>query len=417
MTPGARPVAAANSAAAMAGGIVQPVTIANVAAAEIGDGEGQVKDVWLPLVERYGEYTGVMSDEGNDLHRVVQIIDKEGAEKIVAKFGAFIKRLAHMFKGVPILEGHPDEERWLDGNPSPPSGLRAVGRIKAVEAREDSVWAHFFFNRHGVELLSGEAPIYTAFSPRFGVEEVGARPDGTQVVRVNDLFSVGLTDTPNLPGTHFTFNNAGTGETQILNTKMNPELLSRLGLAEGATQEEIEAAMNAALDQRDTLQNAAAAAASNGDGEDDDASAANAGGEGDDDDASAANAGGEDDEASKAAANAVKKAAKVVVNSALQAGKITKAEVPQWEAALIADFDAESAKLDAKMGTVVNSGSKLPGNLGARRGEGSPTTFKAAVANAAKREGLDLSKPADYQKASSIALKEMEEAEAEGGKD
>jgi hypothetical protein len=370
---------------------VPPEAVANAAA---GGGGG----IWVPMVEAYGEYPGLLVQPDGRKETVVQVIDREGAEKMAASFNSAVTKLAFFFKGLPLYEGHPDDPAWMERNRGKVVNDRAIGRIKEVQVRDDAPWMRVVLNDDGQRLLSGDAPAHTAFSPRFGVEVIPGRRGAQRVVR---LFSAGLVPNPNLPGTAI-FANAGAGdfensggepaetetETQY---EMNDALKKRLGLSAEATPEEIDAAIAAALDRADAAANADPGKTGEEEKKEEEEKKV---------------------EPAAAAANAAHAiAAAAVCNAAVLSGKITEAEKPAWEAALAADFAAEHAKLEAKMPTVYNSSDKV-GNLGARKGEAAKKSdTQARVESYAKEKGLDLSDPKSYD-AAHLAVANAMAAEA-----
>ncbi|MFT3992033.1 MAG: hypothetical protein QM680_11545 [Luteolibacter sp.] len=112
----------------------------------------------------YGEYPQEVAGVG----RIMQVVDKEAAGKMVENFRAFAG-LDTFFKGVPVYEGHPDDPAWLAKNPG--AKEKAVARIKTIEAGEDGIYVEEVFNSDGVKLLSGEA--------RRHLDELGAQTSGS----------------------------------------------------------------------------------------------------------------------------------------------------------------------------------------------------------------------------------------------
>jgi hypothetical protein len=132
-----------------------------------------------------------------------QVVDRPAGEAMVAAFNSVSTRLATLFRGLPVYEGHPDDPEWARKNP----GNRpvAVGRIKEMQLRDDGVWGRVAWNERGTSLVRGEAPAYTAQSPHWGMLPLAPRQNTFRPVEV---FSLGLTNTPNIPDTLLGVNEA-----------------------------------------------------------------------------------------------------------------------------------------------------------------------------------------------------------------
>lgn len=134
-----------------------------------------------------------------------QIVDRQAAEAMVAAFNSISTRLATLWRGLPVYEGHPDDAAWRAANPG--SRAVAVGRVKEMAVREDGLWGRVAWNDKGDALVRGDAPAYTAHSPHWGMLPVSGRPG--KIFRPVELFSLGLTNQPNLPDTLLGVNEAG----------------------------------------------------------------------------------------------------------------------------------------------------------------------------------------------------------------
>ena len=132
----------------------------------------------------------------------LQVVDRAGAEKMVAAFNTAVEKAANLWRGLPIYEGHPDEPAWLKQNP----GYKrvAVGRVKELQARDDGLYGRVAFNDQGNALVRGDAPAYEAHSPRWGMAGITHR--GKSACHPEALYSLGLTNTPNIPGTQLGLN-------------------------------------------------------------------------------------------------------------------------------------------------------------------------------------------------------------------
>jgi hypothetical protein len=123
---------------------------------------------------------------------IIQRIDAESLNEMVAESKSLVGKVRRFFKGVPIYAGHPDGlgvgKTYKDAEPK--------GMIAEIEARNDGLYGRPIFNESGEALL--EATNGLAPSARFEVAFVGERKN-PQLTRPIRLRSVGLTKAPNLP--------------------------------------------------------------------------------------------------------------------------------------------------------------------------------------------------------------------------
>ena len=100
--------------------------------------------------------------------------------------------------GLPFYEGHPDHPDFK-GKPGH-TNVRAVGRIKSLEAGKDGLYANVKFSSEGERLIADEA--YHGHSVNWYL-----KPEGG-VFRPFCLKSVGFTNDPNIPVPSVTTANA-----------------------------------------------------------------------------------------------------------------------------------------------------------------------------------------------------------------
>lgn len=334
---------------------------------------------------KYGNYPQKIPGVGD----IVQVVDREAAELLAANFRQYAG-LDVFFRGVPVYEGHPDDPTWLAENPGHKTS--AVARIKTIEPGDDGIYVTEVFNSDGVAMLSGEAPRYSGHSPRWKLMPVPGKP---KHYRPALLVSDGLTNTPNIPDSKISLNSQGNlipspdspddgdqPENQNDEMKLTPEALKALGFAPDATPSEtdISAAIVKLLGEKDSADAAKATAET------------------------AINSKVTEITALRTRLAAVQgTAVDVVVNAAVQSGRITEAEKPQWVTALNSDFDAEKAKLMAKM-PVINTTNQVAG-LGDRKSAdilgaaGAIDAMNAAVRAHAAEHHLDISTPAGFDAA------------------
>lgn len=92
--------------------------------------------------------------------------------------------------GVAVYKGHPDHQNFQARD----TDTRAVGRVKALQARPDGLFANVVWNEEGKRLVMGDAPAFSHVSVNWPMRKGwdGAwHPVGIK--------SVGLTNSPNLP--------------------------------------------------------------------------------------------------------------------------------------------------------------------------------------------------------------------------
>ena len=279
----------------------------------------------------------------------MQVIDQEAANAMAQNFTTLASKIANMFKGIPIYEGHADNARWSEQNPGHKAS--AIGRIKSIEAGDDGIYVTSVFNSEGAELISGEAPKYSGHSPHWRLTPIAGRPGYYRPVI---LWSDALTNTPNIVDNIIAMNSADeidieefseeieVDETdeQSTNMKLTASALKILGLPPEAepTAEEISAAVEKLFSQLETERAAKVTAEG-------DVTAANS------------RIGTIEGELTQIRSQAVD----IVVLDAINSGRITEAQKPQWVTALNTSFASEHAKL-INLVPVLNTASKL-GNV------------------------------------------------------
>ncbi|MFA5257906.1 MAG: phage protease [Opitutales bacterium] len=121
----------------------------------------------------------------------LQRVSFEVAQRLEQGFHSLRGRLARRFGGLPVFVGHPDDPDFA-GRPGH-GDSRAHAWIVDLRAQPDGLYALLRWSRTGREFV--ENANYKFFSPRWVMRGVG---DGVfEPVR---LISVGLTNTPNIPG-------------------------------------------------------------------------------------------------------------------------------------------------------------------------------------------------------------------------
>ena len=181
-----------------------------------------------------------------------QYFGQEQARRMVAEFNSLAGRLGRLFRGVPIFIGHPDVDPriWSDD--------RRLGKVMALDVREDGLWARGEWNALGRENRQEGYWVYP--SPHWDA------PKGQARFEPDRLISIGLTNTPRIRESEPVANARGEAETiqggeaadgdeeqtNENTTIMDPKLIrEKLGLPPEATDDEVWAkleALNAAAD-------------------------------------------------------------------------------------------------------------------------------------------------------------------------
>jgi hypothetical protein len=298
--------------------------------------------------------------------------------------------LALFFKGIPVYEGHPDDPAWLRQNPGHKPDAKA--RIKSFDVGADGLYATTVFNSEGAALISGEAPKYSAHSPRWRMIPIPGRANCMRPVL---LWSTGLTNSPNIPDSTIALNSAAPG--------IPADEESQPAAADGTGEPETN-------DQDDTMKLTVAALAALGFApeatpSDDEISTAIVKLAGDkqttEETATAANSKVIDLQAALATARTA--AVDTVINTAIAEGRITEGNKQKWVDALNTDFDGERAKI-AKLMPALNTQNRLPGNTSARRGEQAEMAtgidaINSAVTSFAAEKQIDITTAAGWTRA------------------
>lgn len=176
-----RRITAINTAAASAPARVSAINVA------LGEAE------WSTI--RYGVYPNEVG---------LQVFDRQAAEAMVDAANSVRSRLADAFRGSPIYVGHPDEPSWAARNPS--VRMDAVGRTPEMRVTDEGLQIRHAWNDEGKRLVGGAAPTFDSYSPRWGMVPITYQ--GRKAFRPVELYSIGLTNRPNIPGTYIGLNEA-----------------------------------------------------------------------------------------------------------------------------------------------------------------------------------------------------------------
>ena len=201
------------------------------------DAAAEEDDGWFKVAP-YGVFPG--KTPGRPQH-----FAEANARDIVSEFNSVLGRLGRLFRGIPIYRGHPDVDPvlWPDD--------RRIGKIAELQARADGLWGRAEWNSLGAENQREGFWIYP--SPRWDA------PAGRSRFEPDRLISVGMTNTPRIPGSEPAVHNSASGDNEDsqdgdpskesetsetnkqteLNTEMDPKIIrEKLGLDASCTDEE-----------------------------------------------------------------------------------------------------------------------------------------------------------------------------------
>lgn len=165
--------------------------------------------------------------------------NKVGRQKVTAEDGAamvgalnsFRSRQGFAFRGLPIFVGHPD----MDVHAYPDK--RRYGRVNELQVRDDGLYGLVAMNNLGKEILTEGH--YQFASPAWVLRREGKH------VRPVQLLSVGLTNTPQIPGDPWAKNETTTGDPM---PQWLIDLLASAGLMKPeGTEENLKTAVNELL--------------------------------------------------------------------------------------------------------------------------------------------------------------------------
>ncbi|MEK9752268.1 MAG: helix-turn-helix domain-containing protein [Rhodospirillaceae bacterium] len=164
----------------------------------------------------------------------VQRVRKEDGDAMVTAFNSLRGRLARAWRGVSVFVGHPDVD------PTNYPDKRRYGKITDLQSREDGLYGLIEMNDLGDQAMNEGHYLYC--SPTWELKRDG------RFVRPIDLISVGLTNTPNIPGEPWA-NNEAKNDTAMKDILV--KLLRAAGLvAANADDAAIEAAANEVLNRQ-----------------------------------------------------------------------------------------------------------------------------------------------------------------------
>lgn len=295
------------------------------------DGDRQ----WLQ-VSPYGEFPNQVG---------LQVFRLEDAQVMVADFNSLAARLDRNFRGLPFYVGHPDAA------PDQYPDSKAYGWIKAIEARNDGLWSAVRWSKAGREMI--EEGHYQYVSPFWQMRAANGRRGAFNPVV---LTSVGLTNSPNIPGGNPV--GANTKKQDHMTKEQKAKVIKALALAEDASDEQIITALNEQRKKADD--DAAALVVANNEKARLAAELTTTKGQ-----VTAANSTSAT--AEEQAATLRKQRDGLELTAAVNEGRITEAQRADWAGRLVTDYDKHSTELRA-LKPAVNTKSKTSG-MGNRKGE------------------------------------------------
>lgn len=182
------------------------------------------------LIAPYGDFPTA------DRKKIQRFTRKE-AKAMVATFNSLWHKLGTGFRGVPIFHGHPDVDpkSWPDD--------RRLGKVIAIEDREDGLYGKPEYNALGKENKAEGWWVYP--SPAWLFPRTAAN-----VINPDELLSIGLVNTPNIPGSapwaNSTDPDADPESPTDTDEIMKTQLIALLGLAANAADADIIAAVTTA---------------------------------------------------------------------------------------------------------------------------------------------------------------------------
>lgn len=197
------------------------------------------KPSWFQTTPAYGEYDGggsILDEEGEVIEGAKIVFDEQSVRKIVDQFREESKREG--WPGVLV-----DREHFSCDVEKPSDAMAWAVDVRIAE--DGAIWTKWEFTPKGRELFETKTLINR--SPVLRLEKTGDK-----LFKPYQLDSIGMTNTPHFKTLSPTAaakaaaNNNHEGES----TTMDPEIIAALGLAEGATKEEVLAAIKAMKDNQ-----------------------------------------------------------------------------------------------------------------------------------------------------------------------
>lgn len=191
---------------------------------------------WFQTTPAYGEYDGgasILDEEGEVIEGAKIVFDASSVKKIVDQFREAAK-----------MEGWPgvlvDREHFSCDYDKPSDAMAWAVDIRVAE--DGSIWTKWEFTPTGKELFESKTLINR--SPVLRLEKIDEK-----TFKPYQLDSIGMTNTPHFKTLSPTAAaKAAANQNHKGESDMDPEIIAALGLAEGATKEDVLAAIKAMKD-------------------------------------------------------------------------------------------------------------------------------------------------------------------------
>lgn len=307
--------------------------------------EIQMDGEWLRITP-WGDFTNRVG---------LQRVRQDDAVRMVQAFNSLMRRAARGFRGVPIFAGHPDvaPESYPD--------RRRYGKVIDLETRDDGLYGKIAWNDLGQAAMDQGHYLYA--SPVWNLKRDG------KFIRPFELLSIGLTNTPNIPGDAWAKNEPSDNSNNTMNEQIRALLLGAGIIKADATDQDILTATNELVANRRTaaeVQTQLGGITAERDRLKTDLAARDT-------------TIGELQTQLTAANDATKteRQARIsmAITPALADGRITEAEKADWETKFGRDFDGTLTAIN-ELQPKVNTGDRTAG-IGQRKGEGASDTITA----------------------------------------
>ena len=347
-------------------------------ASTITEDPNESGEVWF-RISKYGDFPNQAFDPRTKRRvATVQRFDRTAAEKMKAGFDGLLNSVRHMFRGLPIYEGHADDPQLLT---KPGHTMAAVGRVKQLDVRDDGLWGRALLNVQGVPLIKGEAAPYSATSPFWWTVDSGKAEGKARITTPVQLESIALTNKPNISDNFIGLNQETQSDdpeaaAETTKPKTMNEIKAKLGLPEDASDDAVLAAIAKLQTENSALKREKGSAQTK-----------------------LTEANTAKDKALDDLKQHRKEKVEAALNQAVTDGKITEAQKPKFAAALNNDYEIGMGLLeDLKPQSELNSKDQI-GDLDKGKGVQKAAELNTAMAAHAKQHGLDLENPAHYDRA------------------
>jgi len=121
----------------------------------------------------------------------LQRLTRPSANEIIQQFNSLYGRIMRRLKGLPIYIGHPDDSEFAGLPGHTDKGV--YGTVQELAVRKEGLYARIEWTDEGRKLINRGK--YRYLSPRWVLRSIYA-----DVYEPNRLLSIGLTNSPNIPG-------------------------------------------------------------------------------------------------------------------------------------------------------------------------------------------------------------------------